>query len=120
MVLELRHGVYENHDEDLIAPYCWATTRRVRMLLNNLAPGAFVESADMDASRSVYEFIKKHIGADRARFDGDFDLPLQLVTRTAYGNVLTQCFEKTGSEPPDLDAREDERGDRPAGEDADE
>ncbi len=121
MLRELvRHGVYENHDEDLIAPYCWATTRRVRMLLNNLAPGAFVESADMDASRSVYEFIKKHIGADRARFDGDFDLPLQLVTRTAYGNVLTQCFEKTGSEPPDLDAREDERGDRPAGEDADE
>ena len=121
MLRELVHyGVYDKDDEDLIAPYCWATTRRVRILLNNLQRRAFVESADMDASRSVYEFIKKHIGPDRARFDGDFDLPMQLVTRTAYRDVLRQCFDKTGSEPPDLDDSDDERGERFAGEGADE
>ena len=121
MIRELvRYGVYDSGDAAVMAPYCWATTRRVRQLLKNLDGEAFVESADMDASRSVYEFIKGHIGPDRARFDGDFDLPLQLVTRTAYRDILRQCFEKTGSEPPDLDDGDDEGGERPAGEDADE
>ena len=114
----VRCEVYDAGDVGMITPYCWATTRRVRRLLKNLDRGAFVEAANMDASRSVYEFIEHHIGPDRARFEGDFDLPLQLVTRKAYGDTLRQCFEEAGSEPPDLDDGDDEIDDHPAGEDA--
>ena len=121
MIRELvRYGVYDSGDAAVMAPYCWATTRRVRQVLKNLDGEMVVESADMDASRSVYEFIKGHIGPSRARFDDDFDLPLQLVTRTAYRDILRQCFENAGSEPPDLDDGDDEGGERLAGEDADE
>ena len=119
MIRELvRYGVYSADDVDTIAPYCWATTRRVRRLLKKLDRGAFAESANMDASRSVYEFIERHIGHARARFEGDFDLPLQLVTRQAYADTLTQCFEEAGSEPPDLDDGDDEIDEDPTGEDA--
>ena len=114
----VRYEVYDAGDADLIAPYCWATTRLVRELLKNLDRGAFVEAANMDASRSVYEFIEHHIGLDRARFEGDFDLPLQLVTRKAYGDTLRKCFEEAGSEPPDLDDGDDEIDEYPTGEDA--
>ena len=114
----VRYEVYDAGDVDTIAPYCWATTRRVRRLLKNLDRGAFVEAANMDASRSVYKFIEHHIGRDRARFEGDFDLPLQLVTRKAYGDTLRKCFEEAGSEPPDLDDGDDEIDEHLAGEDA--
>ena len=121
MIRELvRYRVYHTEDVDVIVPYCWATTGRVRKLLKRLSPEAPIESANMDASQSVYEFIRKQIGPERAPFDGDFDLPLQLVTRRAYGNTLRQCFKEAGSEPPDLDDWDDEIGDYPAGEDADE
>ena len=57
-----------------MAPYCWAPSQRVRELLNAL--GADVgERADKETSRAIYEFVVKHIGVDRARFNGDFDLP---------------------------------------------
>ena len=66
-----RHGVYDASDAALMAPYCWAPTQRVRRFLQELG-------ADCNDSGSIHDFIKRQIGDERARFTGDFDLPLQL------------------------------------------
>jgi hypothetical protein len=106
----LRQGVYDPDDEDLIAPYCWAPSERVRDLLNEL--GADVgTSANKEVSRPIYEFVREHLGADLARFNGDFDLPLQLITRAAYGAALTQCFEAANRVPPTFAEADEDAGD---------
>ncbi len=121
MIRELvRHGVYDTRDANAMAPYCWTTTRRVRRLLRHLDREAIRDSADKDASRFVFKFITEQLGSDRAPFGGDFDLPLQLVTRKAYGNTLARCFDEGGSEAPSLDDEDDGIGDHPAGEESDE
>ena len=87
----LRHGVYEPRDEGLMAPYSWTSSQRVRELLNDL--GADVgESADKEASRTIHQFLVEHIGIDCARFNGDFDLPLQLITREEHRAALVSML----------------------------
>ncbi|MEP4033076.1 hypothetical protein [Roseibium polysiphoniae] len=96
----LRHSTYETRDEHLMFPYVWAPSQRVRILLNKL--GADVgERADKEASRAISDFVTKHLGEDR-RFDGDFDLPLQLITRLKHRGVLETCFAEVGGAPPDF------------------
>lgn len=96
----LRHGAYEPHDEHLMVPYVWAPSQRVRTLLNEL--GADIgERADKEASRTICDFVTKHLGDDR-RFDGDFDLPLQLITRRRHWDTLEECFAEVGGAPPDF------------------
>lgn len=103
----IRHGVYDLRDEGLMAPYCWAPSQRVRKLLNEL--GADVgERADKEASRQIYEFIVKHVGEDHARFCGDFDLPLQLITRGTHESAMTQCFAAAHRDPPTFEESDDE------------
>jgi hypothetical protein len=95
----LRHDAFESRDESLMAPYSWSPSLRVRTLLNEL--GADIgEFADKEASRTIYEFLVEHIGIDCARFNGDFDLPLQLITREEHRAVLAQCFEVADRDPP--------------------
>ena len=87
----LRYGFYEVPDQNLMTPYCWASTRRVRNLLTRLG-AAIEERADKDASSAIYEFVVENIGPDRARFDGDLDLPLQQITRATHQSDLQTCF----------------------------
>ncbi|MGO7643807.1 sacsin N-terminal ATP-binding-like domain-containing protein [Rhizobium ruizarguesonis] len=104
----LRHGTYEPRDEHLMLPYVWAPSQRVRVLLNEL--GADVgERANKEASRTICDFVTKHLGDDR-RFDGDFDLPLQLITRRRHRDTLDECFAEVGSAPPDFLDDEHELG----------
>lgn len=106
----LRHGVYEPRDEGLMAPYCWAPSQRVRELLNALGADVGVW-ADKEASRAIRDFVVEHIGADRARFNGDFDLPLQLITRETHRAALDYCFEAADRDPPSFaEAEEDADG----------
>ena len=102
LVRELvRHGVYRREDESLLAPHCWASTQRVRTFLRHL--GADVgDQADITASRVIHDFVLEHIGTDRARFDGDFDLPLQLVTVGRHREMLERWLEEAGIEAPSL------------------
>ncbi|CCD90933.1 conserved hypothetical protein [Bradyrhizobium sp. ORS 375] len=103
----LRHGAYELRDEELMLPYVWSPSQRVRILLNEL--GADVaESADKEASRKICDFVTKHLGDDR-RFDGDFDLPLQLITRRRHRSALEACFAEVGGVPADLMDDDDEQ-----------
>ena len=69
-----RHRVYDAGDAELMAPYCWAPTQRVQGFLRELG----ADGADCNDSRNIHDFVKKQIGDERARFGGDFDLPLQL------------------------------------------
>ena len=97
----VRHGVYRRADESLLAPNCWASTQRVRTFLKRL--GADVgDQPDITASRVIHDFVVEHIGTDRARFDGDFDLPLQIVTVSKHREMLERWLEEAGIEAPSL------------------
>lgn len=99
MIRELLwYGTYESHDEHLMIPYVWAPSQRVRVLLNEL--GADVgERPDKEASRLICDFVTRHLGDDR-RFDGAFDLPLQLITRREHLESRNECFADVGCAPP--------------------
>lgn len=104
----VRHGVYRREDEELLAPHCWASTQRVRTFLKSL--GAEVgDRPDIAVSRDIWEFVSegtegtkgtRGIGRDDARFDGDYDLPLQIVTRSKYQRIRERWFEQAGIESP--------------------
>ena len=101
----LRLGIYSEADEHIVAPYCWMSSERLRKLLT--AMGANVGTrADKDASRTIYDFVVTHIGGSAARFCGDFDLPLQTITRASNGDVLRKCFENSEQDPPGFEADE--------------
>ena len=95
----LRQGVYQKKDSKILAPYCWASSQRVRELLISLGVNVG-DRADKDASRVIHEFIVEHLDDERARFNGDFDLPLQLITMKNNRDVLNGYFESTDSALP--------------------
>ena len=114
----LRQGVYEAQDADPMAPYCWAPSQRVRRLLNALGAGVR-EWADKEESRAIHTFVVNNIGAERARFVGDYDLPLQLITRDVHGAARTHCFQAANLEPPDFDTAHEALEDEPTFETSD-
>ena len=95
-----RHGVYDTCDKDLIAPYCWAPTRRVRSLLKPLGWSG-------SDGKSIYEFVVGVVGDDKGRFLDDFDLPLQIVTRSKHKQRRNSWFRDAGLPEPDLGAESD-------------
>lgn len=102
----LRQGGYAPQDADTMAPYSWAPSQRVRKLLSGL--GARVgDWADKEASRAIHAFVVDHIGEARARFAGDFDLPLQLITREIHATALIQFFDVAHLDPPDFGSSDD-------------
>lgn len=59
---------------DKLYPYCFVPSKRTRQTF--AAMGCQVSGEDtMTASRQIYEFAKEYLGAKRATFDMDFDLP---------------------------------------------
>lgn len=108
----LRHRVYEARNERLMAPYGWAPSERVRTLLNALGAGVG-DRPDKETSRTIHDFVTRHLGIDRRRFDGDFDLPLQLITRRRHSGALERCFASAGRQSPDFGNEEREPEDDP-------
>ena len=89
----LRNGTYDAEDEAVMAPYCWMPSRRERQrLLARLRFDDVSDDANSDDSRHIHGFVVEHVGCDHARFDGDFDLPLQLITRKEHTEALNRCF----------------------------
>ena len=97
-----RHGVYDSDEAKLMAPYCWAPTQRVRTFLTALDPNLDLKVADKDASPAIYDLVIKHVGTERALFDGDFDLPLHIVTRDGHGLRLNRWFADAGIKGPEF------------------
>ena len=94
-----RNGVYSASEAKLVAPYCWTPWQRVRTTLQpwlDLAP-------DKNDSRTIFEFVIKHLDAERAHFGGDYDLPLQIVTQKRHRDLLNGWFNDAGIEPPNFD-----------------
>lgn len=80
----LRAGFWQGKDRDLLLPYGWATSAKLRRLFDTHLRHDLGDEGNMDLSRGVFECIKGYLGP-RSSFDGDLDLPLQLV---AYGDTL--------------------------------
>ena len=95
-----RNKVHDRDEARLMAPYCWASTQRVREFFTalDLDLGA---TADTHASPRIHEFVTHHIGPERAAFDGDFDLPLQIVTQPRLKWRLNQWFDEEGLNAPE-------------------
>ena len=95
----MRFGLYDNGDLDFMAPYCWAPSQRIRELLKPLGLD-IASGAGKDDSRAIYEFVVRNIGVDRAHFKGEFDLPLQQITRNKYSDALVDCYKTTNRDHP--------------------
>lgn len=61
--------------------HCFMPAKRVRELLSLL--GLDVQD-DPSGSRRIWEWLESKLGAERATFQNDFDLPLQLLTLAKY------------------------------------
>jgi hypothetical protein len=104
LVRELaRCGVYAGQDSERMAPYSFASSERVREGL--LAPVGFyaVDGADPDESNRIHDFVEGAAGREIVRFGGDYDLPLQLITRREHQDDLLRCFEAAGGVPDELE-----------------
>ena len=89
----LRNGTYGAEDEVVMAPYCWMPSRRVReRLLAPLHVDDVSDDANSEDSRHIFRFVVEHVGYEHARFDGDFDLPMQLIARREHTQALNRCF----------------------------
>ena len=93
--------VYDLDEARLVGPYCWAPTKRVREFLTALDPDLHL-TAHYDVSPRIHEFVTCHVGADRASFGGDFDLPLQIVTQARHKGLLNQWFKEVGLDAPEF------------------
>lgn len=82
MIRELiRNGFYEQGE--VMAPYSWMPSRRVRHFLE--AQGLEKHDENSDDSLRIHEFVCEELGSEVAEFHGDYDLPLQLWTRRRRG-----------------------------------
>ncbi len=96
-----RNEVYDSDEAKVMAPYCWAASQGVRTFLTTLDPKLDLPVADKDASPAIHDFVIEHVGTKRALFDGDFDLPLQIVTRRGHGR-LKRWFADAGLDTPEF------------------
>jgi hypothetical protein len=88
-----------------MAPYSYASSERVRERLLGPIGYLAIDGADPDECRKIYEFIEKAAGVEVVRFAGDYDLPLQLITRREHREALRGCFEAAGGVPDQVEAR---------------
>lgn len=95
----LRYGYYRGSDAAQLAPYCWTSSDRVRRFLRTLGLSLDL-NADADVSPTVYGFLEKHLGQD-VTFFGDYDLPLQIVTRMSHRYRLNGWLLDAGFSPFD-------------------
>ncbi len=76
----VRHGIIEN---SFAHPYCYMPVRRVRSLVFRLGGPALetITYNRWERSRLIHEFLQRHLGQDRATFNGAFDIPLQIIAK---------------------------------------
>ncbi len=99
----MRSGVYGGDDLARMAPYSFASSERVREGLLGPLGHHVLDGADSDECRRIYAFIEGAAGGETVRFAGDYDLPLQLITRREHHEALRACFEAAGGVPDELD-----------------
>lgn len=61
-----------------INPYCYVPVGRTRDLLERMGCIECSGDADIEQSRKIHAFLVKHLGEEKATFNGAYDIPLQL------------------------------------------
>ena len=90
LVRELgRKGIYSQAQSEQIMPYGWSAAERVRRLAHTLGMGQFERG--IDEGRALYGAVERRIG-DGARFDGDGDLPLHVITLAKHRDDLVSIL----------------------------
>lgn len=104
----LRLGVYEAGAEAAVAPYTWATTARVRRLLNRVGAN-LKDEASMDASPAVWRFVEGLVADDhRQLLLSDLDLPLQRITLQRNSDAHDSCLFGRGALPASETGNDDD------------
>jgi hypothetical protein len=92
----LRADFWPGKDRDLLLPYGWATSAKLRdLFVTRLDHHDLGDSGNMDLSPEVFEHIKFYLGP-RSSFDGDLDLPLQLVADGRQNKNLAEVLAIVG------------------------
>ncbi len=72
----VRKGIIENKNAHR---HCYVPVKRVRDIVERMG-GPFLENSSREEqSIRIYEFLAKHLGEEKATFNGAFDIPLQLI-----------------------------------------
>ncbi|NJC05777.1 hypothetical protein GGQ97_001570 [Sphingomonas kaistensis] len=96
LVRELsRKGIYDEAQATRALPYGWSTARRVRTLFRRLDLG--MSEHGVDAGRALHERVADLIGDDPARFGGDGDLPLHLITTSDHREIREEILLDAGA-----------------------
>jgi hypothetical protein len=80
--------------------FCWGATRRVRELFTHVGCD-LGEEISAETSRDIWTIVRKHLGDEKGRFEGDYDLALQLITLDRNSEVLEEILRN--SSPDDFD-----------------
>jgi len=103
----LRADFWPGKDRDLLLPYGWATSAKLRDLFVTHLGHGLGDTGNMDLSPEVFEHIKIYLGP-RSSFDGDLDLPLQLVADGIQDTILAEVLAIVGAYSARDDAACDE------------
>lgn len=94
----LRHDVFDEVEAVALHPYGWTASARARRLLAH-AEIDLPEPGRMDESRLEYAEILDALDPPRAIFEGDLDLPLQLLARQDFLGKLVAALVAHGLDP---------------------
>ncbi len=89
----------------MVYPYCFVPNKRVLNILEQC--GVEVNSTDtrLDQSKDIYEQLCDKLGAEKATFDGSFDIPFQVLANNpeACSQVRLQNIDNDGFNDDDDD-----------------
>lgn len=87
-----RHHVYKDHS---LAPHCYMASAGVRDLLSHRLPegGLQLDSASAEHSKEIHAFLCRHLGEEKATFNGAFDIPLRVLARSDNRERLAKILE---------------------------
>jgi hypothetical protein len=89
----VRLGTYDADAAKLVAPFGWATTRRLRSLLIWRLGAGLDDEPSMDGSPAVWRFVEPRVpDPHRGALVSDLDLPLQLITLQRNQSALKECL----------------------------
>lgn len=86
----LRHGALTNAQ---LHPLAYVPRKRVRALISALS-GSPLPKEHGDASPAIHAYLSHHLGAERATFHGDFDLPLYILAGSAERDVEIEALQR--------------------------
>lgn len=65
-----------------VIPYCYVPVKKVRDLMVRFRCNGINDNESyMSLSKIIYDFLCEHLGADKAKFHGSFDIALQFVAQ---------------------------------------